>query len=255
MVLFGNRQFVRTQRHRWITHWSPVFVGTVVDPDLKDGGEQPAHHGEAVLQRGAIQAAAAGGGTVGELAAEQIDSGDEFFQDVEPAAFDIPTLRLVPAVSCSAGGLCGRVLPEVLVEVFVFQDAENQRLIVLENGNKMAGTIHRMDLPKERLPASAIGRGFQSGLIPLAVERVEGDPLVEQDLIGVANRIKLLDFAHPTARSMKANRGGMLAAFDRQPFFVGFPLAAQVVNRLWRCGHGRCPWADWKRTFSAGRGS
>ena len=52
-----------------------------------------------------------------ELAAEQIDSGDEVLQDVEPAAFDIPTLCLVPAVSCSAGGLRGGVLPEVLVEV------------------------------------------------------------------------------------------------------------------------------------------
>ncbi len=125
-------------RHRRIAHWSPVFVGAVVDPDLKDGGEQPAHHGETVFQSRAVQAAAAGGGTVGELAAEQIDSGDELLQDVEPAALDIPTLRLVPAVSCSAGGLRGRVLPEVLVEVFVFQDAENEWLVFLENGNKMA---------------------------------------------------------------------------------------------------------------------
>ena len=178
---------------------------------------------------------------MGELATEQIDSGDEVLQDVEPAAFDIPTLCLVPAVSCSAGGLRGGVLPEVLVEVFVFQNAEHQRLVVLEHGGQMAGAIQRVDLPQERLPTSAIGSGFQSGLIPLAVERVEGDPLVEQDLVGVANRIKLFDFAQPTARSMKANRGGMLAAFDRQPFFVRFPLAAQVVYRLRRCGHGMCP--------------
>ena len=58
-----------------------------------------------------------------------------------------------------------------------------------------------MDLPKERLPTSAIGSRFQSGLVPLTVERVEGDPLVEQDLVGVANGIKLFDFAQPTARS------------------------------------------------------
>ena len=112
---------------------------------------------------------------------------------VEPAAFDIPTLCLVPAVSGFDGGLRGGVLPEVLVEVFVFQDAEHQRLVVLEHGNQMAGAIQRVDLPKKCLPTSAIGGGFQSGLIPLAVKRVEGDPLVEQDLIGVANRIKLFD--------------------------------------------------------------
>ena len=35
--------------YRRIAHWSPVFVGAVVDPDLEDGGEQPAHHGDAVL--------------------------------------------------------------------------------------------------------------------------------------------------------------------------------------------------------------
>ena len=64
-----------------VAHWSPVFVGTVVDPDLEDGGEQPAHHGEAVFQGGAVQAAAARGGSVGELAAEPIDSGHELLQD------------------------------------------------------------------------------------------------------------------------------------------------------------------------------
>ncbi len=56
--LFGYRQFMRTQRHWWIAHWPPVFVGAVVDPDLKDGGQQPAHHDEAVFQGGAVQAAA-----------------------------------------------------------------------------------------------------------------------------------------------------------------------------------------------------
>ena len=85
---------------------------------------------------------------------------------------------------------------------------------------------------QERLPTSAIGRGFQSGLVPLTIERVEGDPLVEQDLVGVANGIKLFDFAHPTARSMKPDRGGMLAADRRQSLFVRLPFAAQVVNGL-----------------------
>ena len=97
-----------------------------------------------------------------------------------------------------------------------------------------------MDSPKERLPTSPIGSGFQSGLVPLTVERVEGDPLVEQDLIGMANGIKLFDFAQPTARSMKTDRGGMLAADGRQSLFVRLPLAAQVVNGLRRSGHGMC---------------
>ena len=154
---------------------------------------------------------------MGELAAEEIDSGNELLQDVEPAALDIPTQRLVPTVSGFAGGFCGRVLPDVLVEVFVFQNAEDKRLVVLKNGNKVAGAIQRVDLAKERLPTTAMGSGFQSGLIPLAVERVEGNPLVEQDLVGVANRIELFDFAHPTARSMKANRGGMLGADRGEP--------------------------------------
>ena len=56
-------------------------------------------------------------------------------------------------------------------------------------------------------------------------------------MIGVANGIKLFDFAQPTARSMKTDRGGMLAADSRQSFFVRLPLAAQVVNGLRRCGH------------------
>ena len=49
ILLFGNRTFVRTQRQRRVAHHPPILVGTVIDPDLKDGGEQPAHHGEAVL--------------------------------------------------------------------------------------------------------------------------------------------------------------------------------------------------------------
>ena len=97
-----------------------------------------------------------------------------------------------------------------------------------------------MDSSKERLPTSPIRSGFQSGLVPLTVERVEGDPLVEQDLIGMANGIKLFDFAHPTARSMKTDRGGMLAADSRQSLFVRLPLAAQVVNGLRRSGHDTC---------------
>src|SRR5439155_18645164 len=101
MELFGNRPFLRIQRHWRIAHWSPVFVGTVVDPDLKDGGQQPAHHGDAVFQGGTVQSAAAGGGTVSELAAKQIDSGDELLQDVEPAAFDIPTL-VHPTKACAS---------------------------------------------------------------------------------------------------------------------------------------------------------
>ena len=62
-----------------------------------------------------------------------------------------------------------------------------------------------------------------------------GNPLVEQDLVRRRrNGIKLFDFAQPTARSMKPDRGGMLAADGRQSLFVRRPLAAQVVNRLRR---------------------
>ena len=112
--------------------------------------------------------------------------------------------------------------------------------------------IERVNTAKKRLPTSAVGGGFQSGLVPLTVERVEGDPLVEQDLVGVANGIKLFDFAHPTARSMKMDRGGMLAADGRQSLFVWLPLAAQVANGLRRSGHGMCPFlsrvkASWIR--------
>jgi hypothetical protein len=98
-----------------------------------------------------------------------------------------------------------------------------------------------MDSAKKRLPASAIGGGFKSAWVPLAVERVEGDPLVEKDLIGVTNWIKFFDFAHPTARSMKTNCRWMLAADRCQSLFVGLPLAPQVVDGWRRCGHGTCP--------------
>ena len=74
------------------------------------------------------------GRAVRELAAEKIDARRELLQNVEPAAFDIPTQRFVPAGASSAGGDLGWVLPEVLVEVFVFQDAKHQRLVVLETG-------------------------------------------------------------------------------------------------------------------------
>lgn len=77
MVLSVNRLSVRIQRHRRIAHRSPILIGAVVDPDLKDGGEQPAHHDEAVFQSGAVQAAATSGGTVSELTAEQINSRDK----------------------------------------------------------------------------------------------------------------------------------------------------------------------------------
>lgn len=167
---------------------------------------------------------------MGELAAEQIDSGDELLQDIMPPAVDVPAQCLVSAVASFAGGLRGRVLPEVLVEVFVFQNPEDERLVVLKHGNELAGAIQRQDLAEERLPTASIGGRFQSRLIPLAIQRVEGNPLVEQDLVGVANRVKLFDFAHPTARSMKANRGRMLGADLGKPFFVGFPLAAQVIG-------------------------
>ena len=117
--------------HRWIAHRSPVFVGTVVDPHLKDCRQQPTHHRDAVFQRGAIQPTSTRCGTMTELAAEQIDSCHDLFQDVEPAALDVPTQRLVSAISCFAGGFCGRVFPEVVVEVFVFQDAKYERFVVL----------------------------------------------------------------------------------------------------------------------------
>ena len=61
------------------------------------------------------------------------------------------------------------------------------------------------------------------------------NPLVEQDLIGVANGIKLFDFAQPTARSMKPDRGGMLAADGRQSLFVRLPLAAQLREYFDQC--------------------
>ena len=64
-------------------------------------------------------------------------------------------------------------------------------------------------------------------------------PLVEQDLVGVANGTKLFDFAQPTARSMKTDRGGMLATDGRQSLFVWLPLAAKVVHGLRRPGHCR----------------
>ena len=71
-----------------------------------------------------------------------------------------------------------------------------------------------------------------------------GNPLVEQDLVRRRrNGIKLFDFAQPTARSMKPDRGEMLAADGRQSLFVRRPLVAQVVHGLRRSGHGRCPWA------------
>ena len=145
-----------------------------------------------------------------------------------------------PAASCSADGYLGRGLPEVLVEVFVFQDAKHQRLVVLEN--RAVRAIQRMNLPKEGWPTSAIRSGFQSGLVPLTVERMEVDPLVEQDLVRRRrNGLKRFDFGHPTARSMKTDRGGMLAADGRQSLFVRLPLAAQVVNGLRRSEQGICP--------------
>ena len=61
---------------------------------------------------------------------------------------------------------------------------------------------------------------------------------MEQDLVRrKRNGIKLFDFAQPTARSMKPDRGGMLAADGRQSLFVRLPLAAQVVNGFgaWQC--------------------
>lgn len=59
--------------------------------------------------------------------------------------------------TCSAGGLRERVLAELLVEVFVFQYAEDQRLVVLEQGDQMAGIIQRVNCLQIHLPTPAIG--------------------------------------------------------------------------------------------------
>ena len=72
-----------------------------------------------------------------ELAAEKINSGHELLQDVEPAALDIPTLCPVPTVACAASRHRGRVFPEVLIEVLVFQDAKHERLVVLQHVDQM----------------------------------------------------------------------------------------------------------------------
>ena len=69
-------------------------------------------------------------------------------------------------------------------------------------------------------------------MIPLAIKRVESDPLMQQDLIGVTHRIKLFDFAHPATGAMKPNRRRMFRPDGRESFLVRLPLAAQVVDRF-----------------------
>ena len=143
----------------------------------------------------------------------------------------------VPTVASLSGRLLARVLPEVLVEVLVFEDAEHQRFVIMEHRHQMARTIERHDSAKERLPASTIRRRFESHFVPLAIQQVERDPLMEQHLIDVLNRIVLLDVTEPATRSMKPNRGRMVATDDCQTLFVRRPSNPQCVNGWGRFVH------------------
>ena len=106
-----------------------------------------------------------------------------------------------------------------------------------EHRHERTHTIERHESAEECLPASAVRRRFESCFIPLSVERVEGDPLMNQYLIRVLDRIVLLDLAEPTARPMKANRGGMIASNGCQPLLVRLPPASQRVNGWGRFVH------------------
>ena len=94
-------------------------------------------HGGAMFQGGAVETTSAGGRAVRELAAEKIDARHELLQNVEPATLDIPTLCPVPTVACPASRHRGRVFPEVLIEVLVFQDAKHERLVFLQHVDQM----------------------------------------------------------------------------------------------------------------------
>ena len=72
-----------------------------------------------------------------ELTAQQVDAGDKLFQNVEPASLDIPALCLVPTVASLSRRLLARILPEVLVEILVFENTEHQRLVILKHRHQL----------------------------------------------------------------------------------------------------------------------
>ena len=128
-----------------------------------------------MFQGGAIETTSAGGRAVRELAAEKIDASHELLQNVEPAAFDIPTQRFVSAGSPFAGGFLGRVLPKILAEVFVFQDAKHQWHVVLENRDSLcAGLLTTPDPALRRPSVSNNSSGPRSVLKLHLVPAIQG---------------------------------------------------------------------------------
>ena len=74
--------------------------------------------------------------------------------------------------------------------------------------------------------------GFGSRLlaVPLAVERIEGDPEADQAQVVILAVRHLLDAGHPTARPVEADGRGLFALQGCEPLFVRLPAVAQVVD-------------------------
>ena len=106
-----------------------------------------------------------------------------------------------------------------------------------EHRHERTRTIKRHDSAEEHLPATAIRRRFECCFIPLSVERVERDPLMNQYLIRVLDRIVLRDMAEPATSPMKPNHGGIIAPNGCQPLLVRLPSASQRVNSQGRFVH------------------
>lgn len=125
---------------------------------------------------------------------------------------------------------CISVTPKTAIEIGVAQNRHHESFVVGEHRDKVLRRIQLQKFRQKTVPALAISDRLALALVPLSIQGVEGDPLMDQYEVRLRFCVQSLGQPQPTARPMKSNGRGVVGLDRGQSLFVGLPQWSECVN-------------------------